>query len=82
MTTVDEIKNKYQSDAGMTESQQKAKAAIDDCSKISTLLSKISYNGDPEVQKAVKDVQTPFHNLLRLLSKKVSSMRHKQTEKL
>ena len=71
MATVEQIKNKYQSDAGMTESQQKAKAAIDDCSKISTLLSKISYNGDPEVQKAVKDVQTPFKNLLVVLKKKV-----------
>lgn len=73
MPTVDEIKNKYQDDAGLNESQQKAKAAIDDCSKISTLLSKISFNGDPEVQKAVKAVQTPFHSLLRLLSKKVTA---------
>lgn len=71
MPTVEQIKNKYHGDASLSESQQKAKAAIDDCSKISTLLSKISYNGDPEVQKAVKDVQTPFRNLLRLLSKKV-----------
>lgn len=65
------INAKYQSDAGMTESQQKAKAAIDDCSKISTLLSKISYNGDPEVQNAVKAVQAPFKNLLVVLKKKV-----------
>lgn len=71
MATIEDIKNKYQSDAGMTESQQKAKVAIDDCSKISTLLSKIFYNGDADVQNAVKAVQTPFHSLLRLLSKKV-----------
>lgn len=73
MSTIEEIKNKYQGDAGLNESQQKAKAAIDDCSKISTLLSKIAYNGDAEVQKAVKDVQNPFHSLLRLLSKKVTA---------
>lgn len=71
MPTVQDVRQKYLGDAGLNEIQQKAKAAIDDCSKISTLLSKISYNGDPEVQKAVKDVQTPFLNLLRLLSKKV-----------
>lgn len=71
MPTVQDVRQKYLGDAGLNEIQQKAKAAIDDCSKISTLLSKISYNGDPEVQKAVKDVQTPFRNLLRLLSKKV-----------
>lgn len=71
MATVEQIKNKYQGDAGLNESQQKAKAAIDDCSKISTLLSKISYNGDAEVQNAVKAVQAPFKNLLVVLKKKV-----------
>lgn len=73
MATIQDIKSKYQADAGITEGQLKAKAAIDDCAKVSTLLSKISYNGDPEVQKAVKDVQSPFNNLLRLLKKKVLS---------